>query len=69
MLQNRIEKAKILLESLPYIKKFSGSILVIKYGGSLMLDDSLKALFSEDIVLLKYIGINPVIIHGGGKEV
>lgn len=69
MYKERIQKAKILLEALPYIKKFSGKTIVIKYGGSLMVNDELKSLFANDIVLLKYIGINPIIVHGGGKEI
>lgn len=69
MYKERIEKAKILLEALPYIQKFHHKTIVIKYGGSLMESDEKKLLFAEDIVLLKYIGINPVIVHGGGKEI
>jgi acetylglutamate kinase len=68
-MKTKIEKAKVLLEALPYIKKFSGKSIVIKYGGSLMIDPKLKHAFAEDIVLLKYIGINPIIVHGGGKEI
>lgn len=69
MLQSDINKAKTLTEALPYIKKFSGQTVVIKYGGSLMFDDSLKKLFASDISLLKLVGVNPVIVHGGGKEI
>ncbi len=68
-LEDKIKKAKILLEALPYIRQFSGQCVVVKYGGSLMVDDDLKAQFAKDIVLLKYIGLNPVIVHGGGKEI
>lgn len=64
-----IERANIVVEALPYIKKFYGKTFVIKYGGSAMVDEELKSLFAKDIVLLKYVGINPVIIHGGGKEI
>ena len=64
-----IERANIVVEALPYIRKFYGKTFVIKYGGSAMVDDNLKNLFAKDIVLLKYVGINPVIIHGGGKEI
>lgn len=67
--KSRIEKAKILVEALPYIKEFYGKTIVIKYGGSLMVESDLKLTFAQDIVLLKYIGMNPVIIHGGGKEI
>ncbi len=64
-----IDKAKILLESLPYIRKFHGKTILIKYGGSLMVNPELRESFAEDVVLLKYVGINPVIVHGGGKEI
>lgn len=67
--RDRIEKAEVLLEALPYIRKFQGRTIVIKYGGSLMTNDPLKWIFAKDIVLLKYVGINPIIVHGGGKEI
>jgi len=63
------EKAEILIEALPYIRAFSGKILVIKYGGAAMLEEGLKVRFAEDVVLLKYLGINPVIVHGGGPQI
>ncbi len=69
MFEKRIEKAKVLLEALPYIREFAGHTFLIKYGGSLMVNDELKSKFAEDIVLLKYVGLNPVIVHGGGKEI
>ena len=69
MFEDRIAKAKVLLESLPYIREFSGKTIVVKYGGSLMVNEELKSKFAEDIVLLKYVGLNPVIVHGGGKEI
>jgi acetylglutamate kinase len=62
-------KAKILLESLPYIREFYGRTLVIKYGGHAMRDPDLQQGFALNIVLLKYIGINPVIVHGGGPQI
>ncbi len=62
-------KAKILLESLPYIRNFYGKVFVIKYGGHAMVDESLKKAFALNIILLKYIGINPVIVHGGGPQI
>jgi len=62
-------KAKILLESLPYIREFYGQTLVIKYGGHAMRDETLQQGFALNIVLLKYIGINPVIVHGGGPQI
>jgi acetylglutamate kinase len=58
-----------LLESLPYIREFFGRTIVIKYGGSAMADESLREDFATDVVLLKYVGVNPVIVHGGGKEI
>lgn len=64
-----IEKAKILNEALPYIKKFQGKTIVIKYGGSIMNDEHLRNIFAEDVVLLKLVGLNPIIVHGGGKEI
>jgi acetylglutamate kinase len=63
------EKAKILAEALPYIRRFHGKTIVIKYGGSAMMDDKLKASFAHDIVLLKLVGINPVVVHGGGPQI
>ncbi len=62
-------KAKILVEALPYISKFFGKIFVIKYGGHAMVDDELKKAFALNVILLKYIGINPVIVHGGGPQI
>jgi acetylglutamate kinase len=58
-----------LLEALPYIREFHGKTVVIKYGGAAMVDDSLKEEFARDVVLLKYVGMNPVIVHGGGPEI
>ena len=67
--EEKIQKARTLIEALPYIKHFRGKTLVIKYGGSIMIDEDLKTLFAEDIALLRYVGINPLIVHGGGKEI
>jgi len=64
-----IEKANILIESLPYIRRFSGKTFVIKYGGAAMVDEGLKNAFAQDIVLLNFIGIKPVIVHGGGPKI
>ncbi|PNR92774.1 acetylglutamate kinase [Petrotoga sp. 9PWA.NaAc.5.4] len=66
---NEIEKAEVLVEALPYIKKFSGKIAVIKYGGNAMTDEESKRMVMQDIVLMKYVGLNPVIVHGGGPEI
>ncbi len=62
-------KAKILVEALPYISKFFGKVFVIKYGGHAMVDENLKKAFALNVILLKYIGINPVIVHGGGPQI
>ena len=64
-----IEKAEVLLEALPYIKSFYGRTIVIKYGGNAMVSDDLKKNFALDIVMMKYIGINPVVVHGGGPQI
>ena len=63
------DKAKILSEALPYIKKFFDKTIVIKYGGNAMVDENLKQSFAKDVVLLKLVGMNPVIIHGGGQQI
>ena len=59
----------VLLEALPYIREFHGQTVVIKYGGAAMRDESLRRGFAEDVVLLKYVGMNPVVVHGGGPEI
>ncbi len=64
-----IQKAEILLEALPYIKTFYGKTFVIKYGGNAMVSETLKDNFALDVVMMKYIGINPVIVHGGGPQI
>ena len=64
-----IQKAEILLEALPFFKKFYGKTFVIKYGGNAMVSENLKNNFALDIVMMKYIGINPVIVHGGGPQI
>lgn len=63
------EKAGVLIEALPYIRSFSGKTVVIKYGGAAMVEDALKDAFAQDIVLLNFIGIRPVIVHGGGPRI
>jgi acetylglutamate kinase len=64
-----IEKAKVLQEALPYIRRFHGRTFVIKYGGSAMTDASLQASFVRDVVLMKYVGMNPIVVHGGGPQI
>lgn len=66
---NEILKAEVLIEAIPYIRTFAGSIVVVKYGGSAMVDEQLKKSVIQDIAMLKYIGLKPVVIHGGGKEI
>jgi acetylglutamate kinase len=68
-MQKLIEKAEILIEAMPYIQTFRGKTFVIKYGGNAMIDETLKQGFARDVVLLRYIGINPVIVHGGGPQI
>lgn len=68
-MERYIAKAQILMEALPYIRRFYGKTFVIKYGGNAMIDEELKASFAQDIVLLKYVGINPVVVHGGGPQI
>jgi acetylglutamate kinase len=67
--EKSIERAEILLEALPYIRRFYNKTIVIKYGGHAMVDKELKDLFARDVVMLKYIGIHPVVVHGGGPQI
>jgi acetylglutamate kinase len=64
-----LEKASILMEALPYIRRFYQQTMVIKYGGHAMVDEDLKTGFAKSIVLMKYIGLNPVVVHGGGPQI
>ena len=61
--------AKVISRALPYIQRFAGKTVVIKYGGNAMVDDRLKQSFARDIVLMKAVGINPVVVHGGGPQI
>ncbi|MFA7013892.1 MAG: acetylglutamate kinase, partial [Desulfobacterales bacterium] len=61
--------AEILIEAMPYIRRFSGTTLVVKYGGHAMVDEQLKEDFAGDITLMKLIGMNPVVVHGGGPQI
>jgi acetylglutamate kinase len=63
------DKADILAQALPYIRKYHGKTMVIKYGGNAMTDPALQAAFAEDVVMLKLVGINPVVVHGGGPQI
>jgi acetylglutamate kinase len=69
MLPLPLNKAKILAEALPYIQRFHGKTIVIKYGGNAMIEENLKQGFARDVVLLKLVGMNPVIVHGGGPQI
>ena len=68
-MEKLIEKARTLVEALPYIRAFHDKIVVIKYGGAAMVDESLKASFATDVTLLRFIGMRPVIVHGGGPQI
>ena len=63
------DRAQILIEALPYIQRFQGKTIVIKYGGNAMVDEALKQSFARDVVLMKLVGMNPVIVHGGGPQI
>nr|WP_317363081.1 acetylglutamate kinase [uncultured Blautia sp.] len=67
--QKYLEKAEVLIEALPYIQRFNRKIIVVKYGGSAMVDEQLKKSVIQDVVLLKLVGFKPIIVHGGGKEI
>lgn len=64
-----VEVARVLTEALPYIKRFQGKTIVVKFGGNAMVDDALKHSFARDIVLMKLVGFNPVVVHGGGPQI
>ncbi len=68
-MQKYLSKAEVLIEALPYIQRFNRKIIVVKYGGSAMVDEELKRRVIEDVTLLKLVGFKPIIVHGGGKEI
>lgn len=68
-MSEELKKAQVLVEALPYIQKFNRKIIVVKYGGSAMVDEELKRKVIQDVVLLKLVGFKPIIVHGGGKEI
>ena len=68
-MQQYLEKAQVLIEALPYIQRFNRKIIVVKYGGSAMVDEALKKQVIQDVTLLKLVGFKPIIVHGGGKEI
>ena len=68
-MQQYLDKAQVLIEALPYIQRFNRKIIVVKYGGSAMIDEDLKRQVIQDVTLLKLVGFKPIIVHGGGKEI
>ena len=68
-METYLEKAAVLVEALPYIQRFNRKIIVVKYGGSAMVDEELKKSVISDVTLLKLVGFKPIIVHGGGKEI
>ena len=68
-MQKYLDKAEVLIEALPYIQRFNRKIIVVKYGGSAMIDEELKEHVIQDVTLLKLVGFKPIIVHGGGKEI
>ena len=66
---DQTDRAKVLIEALPYIRRFSNAIIVVKYGGHAMVDERLKKNFALDIILMKYVGLNPIVVHGGGPQI
>lgn len=63
------DRAKVLIEALPYIRRFNNAVIVVKYGGHAMVDERLKKDFALDVILMKYVGLNPVVVHGGGPQI
>ena len=63
------QKSEVLLEMLPWLQEFAGSLVVIKYGGNAMINDELRAAFAEDMVFLRQVGLHPVVVHGGGPQI
>ena len=63
------DRAKVLIEALPYIRRFNSAVVVVKYGGHAMVDEGLKKNFALDMILMKYVGLNPVVVHGGGPQI
>jgi acetylglutamate kinase len=66
---DQTDRAKVLIEALPYIRRFNNAIIVVKYGGHAMVDETLKKNFALDIILMKYVGLNPIVVHGGGPQI
>ena len=68
-MKKEISRAKVLIEALPYIRRFNNATIVVKYGGHAMVDEGLKKNFALDIILMKYVGFNPIVVHGGGPQI
>ncbi|MEG3641314.1 acetylglutamate kinase [Magnetococcus sp. PR-3] len=68
-MRKQVDKVKVLIEALPYMREFEGKTFVIKYGGNAMVDDALKNAFAQDVILMRQVGINPIIVHGGGPQI
>ena len=62
-------RAQVLIEALPYIRRFQDAVIVVKYGGHAMVDEELKKSFALDMILMKYVGLNPIVVHGGGPQI
>ena len=69
MRRNKSDIAEVLIEALPYIRRFNDAVIVVKYGGHAMVDEKLKRNFALDIILMKYVGLNPIVVHGGGPQI
>ncbi len=69
MRKNKSDIAEVLIEALPYIRRFNDAVIVVKYGGHAMVDEKLKRNFALDIILMKYVGLNPIVVHGGGPQI
>ena len=69
MENDQSNRAKTLIEALPYIRRFQGAVIVVKYGGHAMVDEKLKKSFALDMILMKYVGLNPIVVHGGGPQI
>jgi acetylglutamate kinase len=69
MEKDQANRAKILIEALPYIRRFQDAVIVVKYGGHAMVDEKLKESFALDVILMKYVGLNPIVVHGGGPQI
>ncbi|KAB2840767.1 acetylglutamate kinase, partial [bacterium] len=68
-LDHLVQRASVLMEALPYIRRFYGKVIVIKYGGHAMVDEKLKESFAKDIIMMRYIGMIPIVVHGGGPQI